>query len=138
MSDAKDIKLFVAFEKGAATPTGEFIRGWLSVVIDKNGNQVADDEGDRVSMPEITKAAHTFITKSRAGKVHHKGGVVGQFVESVLIDDDFAKAFGITSKQRGWWGNFQVLDPIIKARAARGEFKGFSIGGQGFRITKKV
>lgn len=140
MSDkTQEFRAFVAFEKGAATVTGEFVRGWLSVTHDENGKQVVDGADDRISIVELTKAAHRFVSStSRSGRVMHNGVDVGEFVESVIIDDDFAKAVGMTSKKRGWWGNFHVLDADIRKQAAAGKFKGFSIGGRGLRITKKV
>lgn len=136
--DPKDFRVYVAFEKGAATPTGEFVRGWLSVTHDENGKVVEDGEGDRIAIVELTKAAHNFIKSDRGGKVMHDGKLVGEFIESVIVDDEFAKAMGMTSKKRGWWGNFQVHDTDVRKQAAAGRFKGFSIGGRGIRVTKRV
>lgn len=133
-----DFRVVVEFEKGAANATGEYVRGWLSVAIDENGKQVEDDQGDRVSIVELEKAAHKFISESRAGKVSHGGKDIGEFVELVIIDDAFAKATGMTSQKRGWWGNLHVLDEATKADVAKGKFKGFSIGGRGVRVTRKV
>jgi hypothetical protein len=135
--EIREFRAYVEFEKGAADPTGEYLRGWLSVSIDEHGNPVVDDQDDHVSTVELTKAAHRFVSDSRAGKVMHNGQPIGEWVESVMIDDDFAKAMGMSSKKRGWWGTFHVLSPEIRKRAASGEFKGFSIGGQGTRVTRK-
>jgi hypothetical protein len=140
MSDEKKpatFSAFVAFDKASSSPTGEYVRGWLSVSTDAKGNPVVDDQDDQVVISEITKAAHVFISKSRDGKVMHKGQPVGEFVESVIIDDEFAAAHGIVHKQRGWWGTFHVLDADVRKDVVAGKFKGFSIGGDGTRVTRR-
>lgn len=136
--DEIDFRISVVFEKSATSPTGDYVGGWASVSIDKDGKQVVDDQEDRVSTAELQKAAHNFLMDSRIAKTEHQGEQTGELVESVIVDDDFAKAMGITSPKRGWWTKFHITDPVTKARAAAGEFKGLSMGGRGKRVTKTV
>ena len=63
----------------------------------------------------------------------HRGDKVGEVVESVIIDDEFAKATGMTTDKRGWWIGMAVNDDGIRKRVKDGELKAFSIGGRGKR-----
>lgn len=123
-----EFNLRIEFEKSAAPPTGEYVRGWASV-IEKDGAQVVDHEGHTIEMHELTQAAHQFVTDSREGHVYHGGERVGSVVESVLVDEPFAKALGVTDTRRGWWVGMQIHDDAIRARIASGELRAFSIGG---------
>lgn len=129
-------KLGIQFAFTKADATGRFVRGWASV-IEIDGKQVEDTQGDVIDMAELTKAAHTFITDARVAKAMHKGNAVGEVVESVLIDDEFAKALGITDTRRGWWIGMQIHDAKVQKKIAIGEFRAFSIGGKGRRTKEK-
>jgi hypothetical protein len=118
---------------------GEFVRGWAYVVADEGG-QVVDYSGDVLGgltveegISEIKKMAHEFICDFRQARVIHKGKVIGEVTESVVIDDAFAEALGVTSKRRGWWIGMQVHDAEVQKRVRSGELKQFSIGGKGQR-----
>lgn len=125
-----DFKLGFTFEK--KDTSGRFVRGWASVA-SVNGVAIEDFQGDVVAMDDLRKAAHRFVTDARVAKAMHKGGAVGQVVESVLIDDEFAKALGVSDPRRGWWIGMEILDPNIRKRVRTGELKAFSIGGKGRR-----
>lgn len=133
-----DFRLTVTFEKSAVAPTGNLVRGWASVTTGADGATVVDDQDDRLHIDNLRKVAHAFMTDSRVAKVMHDGKQVGEVVGGVVIDDDFAKAVGMTSKKRGLWVDYRIDDPDIQKRAAAGEFKGFSIGGKGRRVQKQV
>lgn len=122
----------VQFEFEKADATGRFVRGWASV-IEKDGKPVEDFQGDVIEMAELRKAAHRFVTDARVAKAMHKGEKVGEVVESVLIDDAFAKAVGMTDTRRGWWIGMEVLNKGIRERVRKGELRAFSIGGRGRR-----
>lgn len=136
--DEVEFRAVVTFEKGATSPTGDLVRGWASVAIDANGETVVDDQDDRVTVANLQKVAHHFIANSRVAKVSHNGKPIGEVVGSVIVDDAFAKAMGMTSPKRGWWVDFAVHDEATQKAAARGDFKGFSLGGRGRRIQKQV
>ena len=120
------------FEKTSAT--GEYVSGWFSV-IEVDGERYFDWHDDSADMAVLKKAAHKFITNVRSAKLLHKGKAIGDVVESVLIDDDFAAAHGITHSKRGWWGTMQVHDEDVRKRVRSGELRSFSIGGRAQRHT---
>ena len=120
----------VTFEK--ADDAGRFVRGFASV-ISVEGKPVEDWQGDVIEMGELRKAAHRYVTDARVAKAMHAGSQVGEVVESVIIDDAFAKAVGMSDTRRGWWIGMRVNDPAIQKRVAAGELKAFSIGGKGKR-----
>lgn len=119
-----------AFEK--ADVTGRYVRGWANVC-EMDGEPVCDIQGDIIAMDEMRKAAHDYISNAREAKAMHDGDRIGDVVESVMIDDDFAKAHGITHGKRGWWIGMEVHDPAVRKRVASGELRSFSIGGSGKR-----
>ena len=122
--------LSYSFEKSDAT--GRYVRGWATVC-SVDGQPVEDWQGDVVSIPDITKAAHEFVKNCRVGKAMHKGAQVADLIESVIVDDDFVKAMDANTDKRGWWVGFEVNDPEVRKRVASGELKMFSIGGTGTR-----
>lgn len=122
--------LQIDFEK--SDPTGRYVRGWASVV-SVDGKPVEDHDGDRIDIGELRKAAHRFITDARVAKAMHSGQAVGEVVESVVVDDEFAKALGATTPNRGWWIGMAIHDDGIRKRVRDGEFRSFSIGGRGRR-----
>jgi hypothetical protein len=120
------------FEFEKADAVGRYVRGWASVIVDK-GERVTDHQGDLIEMGELRKAAHRFITDARVAKAMHGGSQVGEVVESVIIDDAFAKAVGMSDGKRGWWIGMKINDPAIQKRVKSGELRAFSIGGRGRR-----
>lgn len=109
------------------------VSGWASVV-SVDGVPVVDRQGDVVEMDELRKAAHDFVSKSRAGKVMHQGEQRSDIVQSVIIDDDFAKAHGITHGKRGWWITMAINHDRTWELAKSGRLPAFSIGGRGVRV----
>ena len=130
ISKAKREDFCLQIEKAAAS--GKYVAGWASV-IEVDGQPVTDIQGDVIGMDELRKSAHTYVTKARAAKVMHDGAIIGEVVESVLIDGDFAKCHGITHGKRGWWIAMAIADPDVQKQVRAGIFKGFSIGGSGER-----
>lgn len=126
-----DVTFKYEFEK--ANAEGSYVRGWASVVL-KDSALVRDWDGDVIPIEEIRKTAHKFIVGERSGKVEHKGQVVGEVVESLIIDDDVAKSLGIADKRRGWFIGMRVYDPAIQEGVRAGKFTGFSIAGRGDRV----
>jgi hypothetical protein len=125
-----------------ADTRGEFVRGWAYVAADELG-KVVDYSGDLLGgetveegMQEVRKMAHDFICDFRQARVIHKGRVIGEVVESVIIDDAFAEALGLTNKRRGWWIGMQVHDESVRKRIRSGELRQFSVGGRGQRTPR--
>lgn len=127
-----DFKIGFTFEKRDVA--GRYVRGWASVA-SKDGAPVKDFQGDVIAMDELRKAAHRFVTEARVAKAMHKGEPVGDVVESVLIDDEFAKALGVQDPRRGWWIGMEIHDPAVRKRVRSGELRAFSIGGKGRRTS---
>ena len=132
MNDEASVQFNVKFEK--AESTGRYVRGFASV-IEEHGVPVGPDfQGDVIEMSELRKAAHQYVTDARIGKVMHSGEHIADVVESVLIDDDFAKALGLTDSRRGWWIGMEIHSEAVQKRVLSGELKAFSIGGKGTRV----
>jgi hypothetical protein len=125
-----DVKLAYRIEK--ADPEGRFVRGFASVV-EVDGKPVVDFQVDVISVAEIAKAAHAFVRDMRVAKVLHDGAKIGDVVESVVVDDAFAKALGMTDTRRGWWIGMEINDADVRKRVKTGELRAFSIGGSGKR-----
>jgi hypothetical protein len=126
--------LGITFDFQKSDSEGRYVRGWASV-ISANGVEIEDAHGDVIAIEELRKAAHNFITNARVAKAMHRGNSVGEVVESVVIDDEFAAAMGITTTQRGWWIGMQIHDDQIQKRVRSGELRAFSIGGRGKRTS---
>lgn len=126
------MQLGVTFNFEKADTTGRYVRGFASV-ISKDGQPIEDVEGDVIEPAELQKAAHAFITDSRVAKLRHAGEDIGDVVESVLIDDEFAKALGLTDTRRGWWIGMEIHSPDVQALVRSGDLRAFSIGGTGKR-----
>jgi hypothetical protein len=102
-------------------------------VVASDGKPVEDSQGDVIPIEELRKSAHEFVTNARVAKAMHRGEQVGEVVESVLIDDEFAKALGMTDSRRGWWIGMLIESEAIQKRVRSGELRAFSIGGRGRR-----
>lgn len=122
----------ITFDFEKADTEGRYVRGWASVVT-VDGTPVADTQGDIIEMEDLRKAAHQFVCDARVAKAMHAGSQVGEVVESVIVDDAFAKALGASTTQRGWWIGMKINDDTIRKRVKAGELKAFSIGGRGKR-----
>lgn len=122
----------INFEFAKSDTTGRYVRGWASVVTDA-GVPVQDHQGDIIAIDDIRKAAHKYICDARVAKAMHTGQQVGEVVESVIIDDEFAKALGVTDQRRGWWIGMEIHHPDIQADVRKGKLRAFSIGGRGKR-----
>jgi hypothetical protein len=122
----------VAINFAKASVTGQVVGGWASVV-KVNGEVVEDYQGDIIPIDELRKAAHQFVCDARVAKAMHAGNPVGEVVESVIVDDDFAEALGITDGKRGWWIVMKINDPAVQEGIRKGIYRAFSIGGKGRR-----
>lgn len=127
-----EVRFLVEFEKAATATTGRFVRGFASVA-SVNGRPLVDHQGDIISLDELAKAAHRFVTEARVAKAMHAGKQIGDVVESVMIDDEFAKALGVTDPRRGWWVAMEIHDEDVRDQIRKGKLRAFSIGGRGRR-----
>jgi len=118
-----------------AAPTGEFVRGWASVAT-VNGIPVEDDDADTVDIGTLATAAHRFISDHRRADLLHKGVKIGEIVESVIVDDEFAAALNATTPIRGWWIGMQIHSEAVRKMVRAGLLPAFSIGGTAHRIPE--
>lgn len=125
----------ISVEFSKADESGGYVRGFASVVA-IDGAPVVDTEGDVIPMEELRKAAHHFNSEVRAAKVMHAGTLVGEIVESVLIDDEMAAVLKIADPRRGWWIGMRIHDEDVKKRVRSKELRAFSIHGKGKRRAR--
>lgn len=123
----------ITFAFAKANSTGSYVRGWASVV-SADGKPIEDWQGDVIDIDDLRQAAHEFISDVRVGKAMHGGSQIGEVVESLIIDDDIAKALGMADSRRGWFVGMRVHDEAVQKRIRAGELKQFSIGGIGKRV----
>ena len=110
----------------------QIVYGWASVV-EKDGKAVVDHQGDIISIDEIEKAAHQFLTDCRVAGDSHITKGVGHLVESIVFSNELQKALGIDLGQAGWFVGFKVTSDEVWKRIKKGELSMFSIGGSGKR-----
>lgn len=108
------------------------VYGWASI-IEENGQPLVDGQGDVITPAELVKAAHRYVTDSRAAKVMHEGGKMGEMVESVVFTRQVQDALGIDLNKTGWFVGFKIYDDEVWQRVKEGELAMFSIGGRGKR-----
>ena len=126
----------VSFPIQKAVDDQMLVYGWASVT-EKNGAVVFDGEDDSITIPDLQKAAHDFITNERhAGDVHFEyGPQIGYCVESMVFTPEIQKALGIDLKKIGWFVCMKVNSPEVWAKIKSGVYKSFSIGGVGRRVS---
>ncbi len=126
------------FQIEKASATGRYVTGWLAVA-EKDGAPTQDTQDDRWSIEEVRKSCHAYMQTDRIIKAHHAGEKIGQMIEIMVIDDDVAKALGMTTTKRGAWGTAEITCEKTQEQVRKGKFSGFSPGGRGKRtkIEKK-
>jgi cation transport regulator ChaB len=130
---AKQEHVELEFAIAKSVPDERLVFGWASVV-EEDGQDVIDKQGDIISTADIEKAAYDFVLNARgAGEMHERIGV-GQLVESVALTREKQEAMGIKLNKSGWWLGFRV-DPDVFAKVKSGELQAFSIGGSGKRAA---
>ena len=110
-------------------------------MIEIDGEQITDLQGDRISPDEMEKSAYEFVVKSRkGGDMHLRDNWApihkSDMIESFMVTPEKRDAMGLPSSvPTGWWVGFQVNDPEVWAKVKSGERTGFSIHGRGRRET---
>lgn len=103
--------------------------GWASVST-KGGELVVDRQGDVIEPAEMVKMANDFMLESRTGKSMHVGKRVGEFIHSLPLTTELAKALGIETDREGWIVGMKVYDDAVWGDVKSGKYAGFSIGGR--------
>jgi len=119
------------------------VYGWASIT-EVDGKPVVDLQGDYVTIEEIEKAAHAYISKSRkGGDMHLRDGEgpkhVADLIESVVITPEKKEALGLPANSpTGWWVGFQVHDDATWDLVKKGDRPMFSIHGSGRRQEVEI
>jgi hypothetical protein len=117
--------------------------GFASIV-EKDGVEVFDLEGDAIAVDEIETAAYEFLEKSRvAGRMHESTGE-GHVVESFVLTKEKAEAMRSSGVLKGdfaaagWWVGFRVTDDEVWEEVKKGDLPMFSIGGAAERVPEEA
>ena len=113
----------------------QYVFGWASVAITKDGHQVEDLQGDLIDVDDLEQAAYDFARDYRSTGVMHQGDVVGQMIESFMVTPDKLEAMGLPpdALPQGHWVGFHIPDAEIFGKIRDGSFSGFSIQGDAVR-----
>lgn len=113
----------------------QYVFGWASVAITKDGTQVEDLQGDVIDTADLEEAAYAFALDYRGTGVMHTGEAVGQLIESFMVTPDKLDAMGLPpdSLPQGLWVGFHVPDAEVFAKVKAGDFSMFSIQGDAVR-----
>jgi hypothetical protein len=103
--------------------------GWASVATE-DGKPVVDLQGDVITPAEMEKMANDFMSSVRTGKAMHEGPKIGEFIHSMPLTNELAKAFDLHTDREGWIVAMKVYDDEVWEKIRGGQFQGFSIGGR--------
>ena len=109
--------------------------GWASVIADESGAAVIDHQEDRISIPELEKAAYEYVQSSRQSTEMHDKLGVAELIESCMITPEKREAMGMNEGITGWWVGFRVIDSEVWEKVKDGTYSEFSIGGTAKRKT---
>lgn len=109
------------------------VYGWASVS-HSDGQAIIDHQGDMIDTTELVKAAQQFMQESRASKAMHRGDVIGEVVESMVMTPDIQHALGIQLDRVGWYIGIKIHDNDVWQKLQQGDYRQFSIGGRAKRV----
>lgn len=107
-----------------------------AIICKEHGEDYFDLQGDHIPEDAMLKASAEFMKNSRAGCTMHardgQGNVVpdGSVVFAFPMTTDIAKSLDIQVERTGLLVAHQPDNPETLAKARRGEYRGFSIGGR--------
>jgi hypothetical protein len=113
----------------------QYVFGWASVAIAKDGSQVEDLQGDLIDPEDLEEAAYQYALKYRGSGVMHQGEPVGELIESLMITPAKLEAMGLApdALPQALWVGFHITDPEVFARVKSGALPMFSIQGDAIR-----
>lgn len=106
-----------------------------AIVCKQGGEDYYDLQGDHITEQAMLEASTEFAKSARVATEMHareggrpvRGGAV---VHTFPLTSDIAKSLGIESERTGLLVAVQPNDPEVLEKARRGDFTGFSIGGE--------
>jgi cation transport regulator ChaB len=113
----------------------QYVFGWASVAIAKDGSQVEDLQGDLIDIEDLEEAAYQFALEYRESGVMHKGEAVGHLIESFMVTPAKLEAMGLApdSLPQGLWVGFHVPDTEVFSKIKDGTYAMLSIQGDAVR-----
>ena len=106
---------------------------WASVV-EKDGVEVSDHEGDGWDAAGMEVAAWDFCARGGAHGISHRGiATDSELVGSMAFTKDLQDALGIDLGRVGWVVGFRVGDVELWDDIDNGRLPMVSIGGSGYR-----
>ena len=113
----------------------QYVFGWASVAITKDGHQVEDLQGDLIDIDDLEEAAYQFALDYRSTGIMHKGETVGQMIESFMVTPDKLEAMGLPpdALPQGHWVGFHIPDAEVFSKIKDGTYSAFSIQGDAIR-----
>lgn len=113
----------------------QLVFGWANVAIMQNGEFPLDWDRDQTLPEELEKAAYGYVLENEGTDEIHAGPPVGYLVESVMFTKEKMASMGIPegAVPEAWWVGFWIPDKEIFQKVKDGEYKMFSVGGEGYR-----
>ena len=109
----------------------QFVFGWASVAIDKDGDQVIDSHEHIIEPDDLELAVYQFVLVSREADERHTEAVQGHLIESLVVTPEKLGHMGLAKDAlpQGWWVGFYLPDEKVFAKVKAGEYEMFSIAG---------
>lgn len=113
----------------------QYVFGWASVAVRKDGVQVEDSQADLIDPDDLEEAGYQFALHYRETGEMHTGAAVGTLIESFVATPDKLTAMGLApdALPTAMWVGFHIPDPAIFAKVKSGEYAMFSIQGTALR-----
>lgn len=112
--------------------------GWANVAIRKDGEQIVDYQGDMFDPEDLEEAAYDYVLHFRDAGEEHISHLrkKAKLVESVVFTKEKMAAMGIPEGivPEGWWIGFKVHDDTAWDKIKKGQYRMFSIEGNGVRV----
>ncbi len=112
--------------------------GWASVLVNEDGTELVDQQGDVIEIEELEGAVYDFVMSfyAVAGVNHYRP--CGQLVESIVFTKKKIEMLGLNEANvpLGWWVGFKIWDNEVWADIKAGKLKMFSIGGSAVRVPE--
>lgn len=131
---ARNQAVRVSVAKAAEAEDQRLIIAWASV-IERDGREVVDRQGDIIGRAELEAAAEEFARGPRTLKLAHDGDPIGEIVQSLVWSPETAAAVGVEwNGVTGWLVVARVTDDEAWRAVKSGELRALSIGGVGRRV----
>ena len=116
-------------------PEKQYVFGWASIALLKDGSIPFDWQGDIIPVSELENMAYDFVEFFGQTGEEHKGDAFGRVIESMAFTPEKMKALGIPEGyiHYGWWIGFHIPDKDIFNKVKDGTYKQFSIPGKAKR-----